>query len=288
MATTNKRAKGSVQQEVWVGDIPALRQLVKQFEELAGYVRDKLLAADREGESERRAEYLSDYSFMSDDDAREAKWQKRVLERRREIEESTAVKLSVEQGRWSMNLSGDPEDVLSDIDDVRDVTRVQMRLVGSTQLHRSGYGVTLDLDKNSANAWFEAPESQFIDLAGRRLEEQLRRQRPWYWWFRASWGIWVFATPVAVASYFISTFLLGAGVELWAAVFGQLLFNAVVLWGSYFSARKIAVPFELVPDGDIGRGRRNLARIATVGVWLLATVAVPLLLNLIPSGSVEQ
>jgi hypothetical protein len=279
---TSKRAKGSVQQEVWVGDIPALRQLIKQVEELADYIRDKLVAADREDESARRAKYLSDYAFMNDDEAREAKWQERELVRQREFVSHTAVKLSVEQGRWSMNLSGDPEDVLADIDDVRDVVRVQIKLAGIAQLDRDGYDVALDLDQRSANAWFEAPESHFIDLAGRRLEEQFRRQRPWYWWFRASWGIWVFAVPVGIASYFLASFLLSAGAELGAAVLGQLLFIALVLWGSYYSARKIAVPFELVPDGDIGRGRRNLSRIATVGVWLLATIAIPLLLNLIP------
>lgn len=280
--TTSKRAKGSVQQTVWVGDIPALRQLIKQVEELAGYIRDKLTAADREGEPARRKKFLSDYDYMTDDDAREAKWQDHVAERKREIDAATEVVLSVEQGRWSSNLSGEPEEVLADIDDVSDVNRVRITLAGLSQLRREGYDVTLDLDKRSANAWFEAPESHFIDLAGRRLEEQFRRQRPWYWWFRASWGIWVFAVPVGIASYFVSMFLLDAGAELWAAVTGQLLFNAVVLWGSYYSARRIAVPFELVPDGGTGSGRRNLGRVATVVLWLLATIAIPLLLNLIP------
>ncbi|MHC2999565.1 hypothetical protein OB08_10400 [Microbacterium sp. HJ5] len=102
-----------MQQAVWVGDIPAPRQLIKQVEELAGYIRDKLTAADREGEPARRKKFLSDYDYMTDDDAREAKWQDRVAERKREIDAATEVVLSVEQGRWSLNLSGEPEEVLN-------------------------------------------------------------------------------------------------------------------------------------------------------------------------------
>lgn len=133
MPTTSKRAKGSVKQAVWVGDIPALRQLIKQVEELAGYVRDKLTAADREDEPARRKKFLTDYDFMTDDGAREAKWQDLVAERKREIDAATEVVLSVEQGRWSLNLSGDPEEVLADIDDVSDVNRVRITLAAPTR-----------------------------------------------------------------------------------------------------------------------------------------------------------
>lgn len=283
MTTTSKRAKGSVHQDVWVGDTAALRQLVKQVEDLAGYIREKLVAADHDDEPGRRKKFLSDYDFMNDEE-REMKWQARGVERRREIEASTKVTINVEQGRWSMNLGGDPETVIADIDDVSDVKRVQIGLAGSSQLSLNGYGVTLDLDRRSADAWFQAPESQFIDLAGRRLEQQFRRQRPWYWWFRAPRGIWVFAVPAGVASVSFSTFLSSAGADFWGTVLGQLFFIAVVGWGGYYLAQRIAIPFELVPDGGKGRAGRNLSRVATISVWILTTIAVPLLLNLVPRG----
>lgn len=282
MPTTIKRAKGSVNQEVWVGDVSALRKLVKHFEELADYVREKLVAADRKDEAGRREKFLEDYSFMNDEAAREDRWRKHLAERRDEIEAATQVQMNIEQGRWSMSLSGDPEIVLSEIDDVVDVKQVQIKLAGSPRFELKGYNVTLNLGKASADASFEAPESHFIDLAGRRLEDQLRQQRPWYWWFRASWAIWVFTIIAGISSYFVSVSLLRAGAEMWAAIGGQVLVNLLLLLGCVYFARRIAIPFELVPDGDKGRGRRNLGRIAKVAVWLIAAIAIPLLLNLLP------
>lgn len=282
MPTTIKRAKGSVNQEVWVGDVAALKQLVRHFEELADYVREKLFAADREDEAGRREKFLEDYSFMKDEAAREERWQEQTTKRRSAIDAATQVQMNIEQGRWSMSLSGDPEIVLSEVDDVDDVKQVQIKLAGSPRFDLKGYDVFLSLGETSASASFEAPESHFIDLAGRRLEDQLRQQRPWYWWFRASWAIGVFAIMAGISSYFVSVSLLRAGAELWAAIGGQLLVNLSLLLGCVYFARQIAIPFELVPDGDKGSGRRNLGRIAKVTVWFIAAIAIPLLLNLLP------
>lgn len=281
-ATTIKRANGHVHQPVWVGDIKAITRLIDRVEELSEYIRGKMLATLAEGEADRREQFDDRYGYVRDLVERDAKWEASEAALRDKIENVTRVVVEIEQGRWSMTLSGPPEDVLADIENVKDVRRVLIKLDGGPYVDRQGYSVSVDLDRSSADASFSAPESQFIDLAGASLREQLRLQRPWYWWLRASWAIWPITVPVGIASYFVSSAMLSVGAELWQASVVQLGFIAIFTWGGFFAARAIVLPFELVEDGDKGRTRRNLGRIAAVVGWVMTTIAIPILLNLLP------
>lgn len=283
MSTTmTKQAKGRVRQPVWVGDVKALTRLVDRVREMADYIREKMLATLAEGQPARRAQFDDRYGFVRDTGRRDASWEEGEAALRDKIDELTRVVVEIEQGRWSMTLSGPPEDVLADIEDVTDVKRVVIRLDGSPYADREGYSISVDIDDKSADAFFSAPESQFIDLAGTRMREQLRLQRPWYWWFREPWAALIFAAPVAVAAYFVSSAMLAIGADLWQASLVQLVFMAAILWGGLFAARAIVVPLELVEEGDKGRARRNLGRIAAVVGWFVTTIAIPILLNLLP------
>ncbi|WP_193751233.1 hypothetical protein [Microbacterium testaceum] len=269
-------------QPVWVGDIKAITRLIDRVKELSEYIRGKMLATLAEGEAVRRQEFDNRYGFVRDLVERDARWEASEATLRDKIENDTRVIVEIEQGRWSMTLSGPPEEVLADIENVQDVERVLIKLDGGPYVDRQGYNVSIDLDRSSADAFFSAPESQFIDLAGTSLRAQLELQRPWYWWFRARWAVWTFAIPVGIASVFVSSAMLSFGAELWQASGVQLGFIAVLVWGGLFAARAIVVPFELVEEGDKGRARRNLGRIAAVVVWVVTTIAIPILLNLLP------
>lgn len=63
-------------------------------------------------------------------------------------------------------------------------------------------------------------------------------QRPWYWWFRTDWFIFVLAAPVAVVSFYIDGYLIDAGAETLTLVLVQLLLQLILIGGPYILFRK--------------------------------------------------
>lgn len=277
--STQKVAKGSVSQTVWAGDIDALRSLVKQLETLAEYVREKTLGSSAANAATRRAQWDAQYSFYSASE-KKTKWSAAEAKRQEEIREACQLRMRIDQRRWAMEIAGTPAEVLDEIDDLQDVRRVQLYLAGRSGRFLGKYHLEVDLDSDKAFASFAAPEPEFIDLAGTRLKAEFRRQRPWSWWFRATWAMWIYFVPGLIGGLSLTSLLIDQRTDPVLALAGQIILSTAITLGGYFGLRALTPSFELAPSGAKTRGIRRFAIIGAIVLWIAGTVVIPITLTL--------
>lgn len=273
----SKVAKGSIEQDAWAGDVGSLRGLIKAAGEVAEYVRDKRRVALDASRVERREQFEDSYSYLPDE-RREAAWIKQEEATYDKLASATKLVMAVHQNRWNLERSGDPESILAEIDDPADVREVDITFADRWSRALGGYDFRINLDTRQSNAWFEGPEAAFVDLAGARLANELRRQRPWYWWFRASWFIWIVAVPGAVAGFLFGAWLQRNGASLLEGLLSQLLIQAILIAGPYLLLRRLVLPFELVPEGKSAPSGRRFKIVGGVITWVIASLVIPIVL----------
>ncbi|MBD8012810.1 hypothetical protein H9633_10930 [Microbacterium sp. Re1] len=273
----SKVAKGSVGQDIWAGDLRALRGLVKTADELADYVRDKRQAVIETGKNERRREAHESWAFMGEE-AADARWIEGERDLLEKFDRASAVVLEVEQRRWALVSSGDPESVMADIDDPSDVRRIKIELAERYSALLGGYRLTIELDERRVQAVFEGPEAHWIDLVGTRLSGQLKRQRPWYWWFRSNVALWVVGVPVWLVGLILTLWLTNNGVELLAALGVNLVFVMLFSAVPIRLIQRLVRPFELVEDGEKVKTARRLKVVGSVVAWVVASIVLPIAL----------
>lgn len=281
-STTKRTARGSVTSPVWSGDLSALRDLVRRVEEVASYARMQMLGSLDSTLETRRAKFLSEHAYIRDDSDRERRWRQKEQEERAEIDRATRVALVARQRRWSLEHSGSPAEVLSEIDP-KDVSRVRVTFGQFSMASVEAYEFALDLDNRGATAEFVGPDTNFVDLAATKLRNELKQARPWFGWVRRGWAVWVLYLPAAIASLYVWDWARSAGVA--SAVTLQFLFLAIVGTGTYMLARWTVPAFELASITQMANSRRRMKAMTSALVWLVGTVGLPLLLNQLTSTS---
>lgn len=280
-SSPKRRAQGSVEEAVWAGDASDLRRLASELELLAQYVRERLLADLQHDTPRRHEEFIARYSGYNPTDV-ESRWAEHEAETRKAIESAT-ITMKARRSRWGMESSGSPDTVISDVDDWRDVTTVAFKLETGSYGRLGGYALEVELGNSSvfkeagARAHFEAPETHFIDLAGTRIADDFRRQRPSYHWVHKGWFAVLAATAPLAISFILGNILLTLGMSIFLAAPIQLtaglLGVALAFW-----ARRIVRPFELYADGTSTQAGRKFTIVGSITLWLIGTIAVPILL----------
>ncbi|KAA9110374.1 hypothetical protein [Microbacterium rhizomatis] len=280
MTDKKQEARGEVTQGIWVGDPDALYRLVKAVGDIRDYARQQQLAELVDGIATRRGKFDVDYAWEADDESRQRRWLALEANLRSEVESISAITMKAKQKRWSLQHSGEPQDVIADMD-VEDVTEIEIAFGEGYNSLVSKYMLVVTLDERRANAQFRGPEPIFVDLAAKRLEEEFRRQRPWYWWLDEGPGALVLLAMAAITSAILGVWMFNLGFPpigttgiLSVVVVG--LFSLAV-WG----VRKMVKSFELVKDESQAAGRRRFKIAGIVIAWVAATIVIPLILALV-------
>lgn len=278
-------ARGKVEQPVWVGEVEAVQELALQMKSLVDYVKDKRVTTANDNWRER-CEYFKEHvpAFVTGADLEEA-WKRHDAEFYQAIA-NTALRMVVAYRRWERTSSGTPEEIFAEGIDVADVVSIDIEMEGSSYPRRDGYALAASLSPSGASAAFKAPEPGFIDMAGTRLKDQFKRQRPRYWWFRATWAPWVVSAPTFLALLVLTVILVLQGYNILTVLLFQLIFAAIVIPIGVALLRKIATPFELLKPNSKARGAKKISAAVGLAVWVLSTVAIPLWLGALatPSG----
>lgn len=274
MASTT--AEGKAQQPVWVGDIDAVKELTVEMNTLVDYVRDRRITLANENEQERRESLHRRTSRYYDADEFEEALKKEEEEHYRGINEETRLHMTVKYQRWQRTSTGTPEEIFTEGIDVSDVVSIDIELANPRYPLRDTYALAVSLSPSGASAAFKAPEPNFIDMAGTRLKDQFKRQRPWYWWFRASWSTWVVAIPALLASLALALVLLGQNISVLTAALAEVLFAAILISTGIWLLRNVATPFELLKPNAKARGAKKVGAIGAFVVWLISTIAIPI------------
>ena len=197
------------------------------------------------------------------------------------LQQALHLTMTVKQKRWEAVGDGAPEEVIDNLTDPHDIEEMKISL-GSAHglfpnIRHSGF--SLVFDNEGVQGEFHSYKTDWVVLAAGLLTEQITRSRPWYWWLRNDGLIFtalfvpvmVFNVSVLLGAYPLSPFetaLLLGGISLVAVI----LFPAIRTgW------RKLIPAFELTPDGAQAKGRRFLVAASGLLVWVLGTVALPLL-----------
>lgn len=274
-----QQAQGRAEQSVWVGTVEDLKSLVGQVDELAKHVRDKRVTLANASKEARRDAYMKRRAYQLSESQQLAEFEEEERRNARQLDAEAELSMTINFHRWSLSYGGTPEEVFEKPIDVKDIRNVVIALKGGAFSTLDGYGLSVTLGENGANASIKAPESHFIDLAATRMQGEFKRQRPWYWWFRTPWVLIPIALPTVLIAPFVFSNTGPNGVYVFGGITFLTVFLSVSMTIGYFATRLLVRPFELVKEGFKGRSARQIAIIAALIVWLISNVLTPIVLD---------
>ncbi len=274
-----EEAQGRVGQSVWVGSIEDLRTLVTHIEELARYVHDQRMKKADAEKDDRRTKYLANLSPHRSEEERPAGFEKAESRYYDQFVGDDSLRMTIKYNSWDFTSMDTPAELLEKPIDVKDVNSIYITLDTRGYSTLDGYSLTVSLGSNGAQASIKAPERSFIDLAAARLKTQFRRQRPWYWWFREGWAVWIALIPTIAVMPAVASAAYAGGIAFITALTAVVIFATVTASGTLFLMRVLTRPFELTKEGAKSRGARNIGIIGAAALWVLGTIAIPIWLD---------
>lgn len=264
--------------KVWVGDIDDFAKVVDAVTDLAN---DAIAQAQAMVGTEReRADHEQRWSHL-DEAGIEEKWALRLSERRAGIAESLEPVVTVTHREFNRELKGSPADVLPDVD-VTDViaAEISVGLLYSIE-YSGGYALRVAFKRTDGCEYrARAVAANWVAAVDARLQRELSRRRPWYWWIRNGFVAWLLCalalSPLVVwVNYLTNPWEIRSQallmISLVALVYGSLSVFGVGL------VKRVLPAFELLKPGSTARGSRVLGASLGVVAWVAALV-IPLLL----------
>ncbi|MFE4949538.1 hypothetical protein ACFQ9V_05460 [Leifsonia sp. NPDC056665] len=273
---------GKVEAECWVGTISDVEHLVRVCRELRSHIEDGIVTRFNAESATRRAKFDAERYQFHEDDEHEARWEKEETHLRAELLESARLQMSVESGKWEARLSGDPEDVIREIDDPEDVKTITLS-VGTTPNWRlrDRNSLLVRVNKYGAVAELSGHESNWIALASGKFNEEFKRTKPWYAWTRNPWGVMiVLGVPIGVLSLALNLYLTSLKINIVTASVFVVLVAFFVTIGAFKLAQFLTPRFRLYPSTHVLKSGRAIA--LSGAAWVLSVVVIPVLIGMLP------
>ena len=282
--SVRQTATGRFSVAAWTGDPEALSQVVKLCRGLE--VRAKKQQAEQLSETTewRKTEHAKTYSMLSGP-ALDAHWMEQDAAELTDSRLALTLAMRATEKKWDREYSGDPDDVLREID-VSEVVKISLSL-GVEYPTRGSGGISLQINFDrgyGCQVRTTAPTSEFVVLVDGELRPLLARHRPWYWWLRnGNTALPILAIPIfATALAWLTSTPTAKPItaELWILIVIALLtstFGVGLLLTSLL--RKMLPAFELLPTGRNSHGSKVLGIAFSVILWIVGTVVLPLALK---------
>ena len=279
-----QKATGSFTVGAWTGDREALLRVVKLCRDLEARAKrdreDELVATS----SERKVAFAKIFTHL-DAKGLGSRWEAHEAEELADSRRDLTLRMRATEMKWDREYSGDPDDVMQEID-LGQVVKISLSLGGS-YVPLSAGGISMELDFNRASGCVvraSAPRSDWVVLVDGQLRPLLAERRPWYWWLlNAS------AAPLVLAVPFFATSLAWLKsmphekpipVSSWILIGGLLAASAIFVGlGVFYLMRRVLPAFELLPTGQEARGSKRLGMVLGVIVWVVGVIVVPLVLQ---------
>ena len=271
---------------MWVGDMDEVRAFIRRLEPLVERSREDLRAHFNKTEIQRKAIFLANRRFSPETDA-DAEWDS---ENRRTIDdalERLEYQTTIKMKAYDEELEGDPFELLDEIDRPQEIAEI------SISQGRQGYsyrlpkhsGFRIVFDKYGANAVIFGIDRAWIDICKPVITRALGANRPRYHWMATWWGsVLVGYFPIMIAA--VITVLLLAGSLRESPTLLLLVFvgYGIVLIGAMifviFGWGRLLPMFEVTDGKRSATGARALSLFGAGILWILASIVIPLLLNI--------
>lgn len=280
MATLKRLLRDTIPNRMWIGSKDEVLALVKVSREIQDRSRRAALELFSESEAERRDRFLR-FKTLSKSEANAA-WAIESARQNAEVSESISLTMEVTLKTYAERITGAPEDLLDALDSPEEVT--SLRLDMGTEHPRydlpphSGFRIVMD--KVGALTVIWGLSRDWIDVVKPQLSHALKRQQPWYSWFRHAALTFLIPYMLVVLPYLlISAIVRQAGVEtnlaadivipLCAALAGALF--------GFFGWPRLVPNFQLLRDG---RNPRAAIAIGAIS-WMAAAIIIPALFLLL-------
>lgn len=265
----------------WTGNLGDLAKVIKHCRALEASAQNEVTSVFKSSESARKSEYLRARSY-SDPESLERQW---PLQNESELAKATTaltLKMSATQKKWDREMSGNPDDVMKELD-ADDIVKITLS-IGSLfwPSETTGYAAEITFDRTSGvEVRSVAPNSLWVESVTATLRSQLVNQRPWYWWLRYPLVPYLAVIlPIIVASPSIARAIMiddPASRLAFALMLGSVAVVLGLVCGQL--VKKLIPAFELVADGRKAFGARALGVVGASLLWILGTLVVPILLS---------
>jgi hypothetical protein len=275
--------KQVIKPSMWIGDVNALSALVKECRELEELSHADVRSEFRQTADARRDEFLTSFAAQTaEPEELERLWQRADKSQIARALADLSLSLTVSLMTYAEELTGRPEDVLAQIsrpDEVISAELTMGRMYVNTHTPRHS-GMEIMLDERGGRAALLSGSKHWVDTAKNRIENQLRRQRPWYFVAGGHWGpVLIVFLPLWLSAMIISFALFqNQSAESWVYV---LLFGSPILIAlcPLFYWDKFVPRFEVYADGKKARGHRVLYIFGAAILQLVVSILIPLLMR---------